>query len=294
MCRHGIVDIAGCGIECKYTALNDYEQQQWQRIAAWQREAPGPAARHFARAAGPATKAMQSVIPVAAFRRALDVADDTGRRVADVRSVLRLAGVDSLSLLESGALNDCDAVAARVRRRAMAAAGAGGMVFGVAGTPGLIADVPALVIMALRAIHRTAACYGHDLAGEGSDRLAIGVFALASANTVDEKQAALSALRHGDPAALLDAAAWRDGIERAAERELAKDAAVLGLNRLARQLGLNLGWRKAGGALPVIGAAVGGSVNAWYLHDVSRTAQFCFQARWLIARYPELATTSPD
>ena len=105
-----------------------------------------------------------------------------------------------------------------------------------------------------------------------------------------EKQTALRALAGSGGGLMLQDAAWRDGIERAAERELAKEAAVMSLNNLARQLGLNLGWRKAGGALPVIGAAVGGSVNAWYLYDVTRTAQFCYQERWLQRRYPELAS----
>lgn len=271
---------------------SEYEQAVLERIRRWQAEAPGPAARGFAVAAGPATRAMQSMVPVSAFRRALAAADDAGRRVADLRSVLKLAGVATLAELAAADLPHCDAVANRVRRRAMAAAGTGGIVFGVVGAPGMVADVSALLVLALRTIHRIAACYGRELADGADARLAIGVFALASANTLAEKQAALRALADPGPAVELADAAWRDGIERAAERELAKEAAVLSLQNLARQLSLNLGWRKAGGALPVIGAAVGGSVNAWYLHDLSRTAQFCFQAAWLQQRYPEAA--GPD
>lgn len=265
---------------------DDYEQRCWQRIQAWNQEQPGPAARGFALATGPATKFVQQVIPTDALRKALELAHKAGRQLADQQWVLRQAGATNEAALEHLNLERRDALQARIQRRAMAAAGAGGVVFGVAGSLGLAADVLALLVLALRTIHRIGYCYGHNPAED--DRLAIGIFALASANTLLEKQQALAVLNSPSraPEQLQDAA-WRDGIERAAERELAKEAAVLSLNNLARQLGVNLGWRKAGGALPVIGAAVGGSVNAWYLYDLSKTAQFCFQERWLRQRYPD-------
>ena len=70
-------------------------------------------------------------------------------------------------------------------------------------------------------------------------------------------------------------------MERAAEREFAKEAAVFSLNNLASKLGINLGKRKAAGVLPVLGALVGGSVNAWYLYDVAQVSRYVFQERWL-------------
>ncbi len=275
--------------------LNEHEIAVLDAIRRWRDEPPGLAARGFAMAANPATRAVQSVIPASVFRRALRAAHAAGRWSADRHSVLTLAGVDSLERLRAGALIDCDRLAARVRRRAMAAAGTGGVLFGVAGAPGLLADAGALIVLALRSIHRIGLCYGVE--DQSDPPLAIGLFALASANTVDEKRAALAALLQQPGAAALIDAAWRDGIERAAERELAKEAAVLSVQTLTRQLGVNLGWRKAGGALPVIGAAVGGSVNAWYLHDVARTAQYWFQALWLAERYGPAAlhgALSPD
>lgn len=270
--------------------LTEYEALQLQKLRAWKLDPPGPAARGFARATGPATRAMQAAIPVGALRKALNLAHQAGRRLADEQWVLKRAKVAAAAELQSLSLEALDQLTLTIQRRAMGMAGAGGMLFGVAGAAGLVADVPALLVLALRSIHRLGLCYGEASTGAGEDRLAIGIFALASANTMGEKQTALRALAGSGGGLMLQDAAWRDGIERAAERELAKEAAVMSLNNLARQLGLNLGWRKAGGALPVIGAAVGGSVNAWYLYDVTRTAQFCYQERWLQRRYPELAS----
>src|SRR3546814_1921231 len=71
----------------------------------------------------------------------------------------------------------------------MALGVSGGALFGLAGAPGMAADIPTLLALALRTIHRTAYCYGEDWRAPERRGLAIGVFALASANTLEEKQA---------------------------------------------------------------------------------------------------------
>ena len=158
--------------------------------------------------------------------------------------------------------------------------------FGVAGAAGLVADVPTLLTLAMRTIHRTGLCYGEKPAAGDERGLALGIFALVSANSVEEKAMALQALR-ADTAQL--EAAWRDGIERVAERELAKEATVYSLQNLARAIGMNLGKRKVAGTIPVLGAAVGALVNAAYVTDVARAARYTFQERWLRERYPAVA-----
>jgi hypothetical protein len=126
-------------------------------------------------------------------------------------------------------------------------------------------------------------CYGEDLAAPERRRLPVAVFALASANSMREKQEALEAIdtvvQAGDSAAAID------GISRAAQRELAKDSVAFSLNNLGKSLARNLGWRKAGETLPVVGALVGGSVNAWYLNELAHAAQYTFQLRWLRQKY---------
>ena len=52
-------------------------------------------------------------------------------------------------------------------------------------------------------------------------------------------------------------------------------------------------WRKAASVVPVMGAVVGGSVNAWYIYDVARVARYCFQERWLAAREPDSLRRQP-
>ncbi len=262
-------------------APTPYEHEQLARITEWRNDAPDFFSQAFGRALSPAAKAVQRTIPVDWLRAALDGVQRTSARMADRRSVLRAAGVDDLAALRAGSLETCDRLASRIGRRGAVLAGGSGALFGVAGAAGLVADVPTLLVQAFRAIHRIGLCYGEDCADEALKRLPVAIFALASANTLDEKQAALAAIEHDASAS---DAAIRDGIERAAERELAKEATVFSISNLSSAVARRLGLAKAGGSLPLMGAFVGAAVNAWYLNEVAHAARIAFQLRWLQRR----------
>lgn len=267
--------------------MNAYEKAQWARIRAWQLEPPPPVTRWLGKAAGPGRQAVQDMLPAEVVSAALSGVQFAAARLAGRSSILRRAGVDDLQALRRGDLAVCDELARQIRQRAVLVGSGGGALFGMAGSVGLVADVPSLLLLSFRTVYRLAYCYGEDLDADNNQALAAAIFALASANSVADKQLGLAALReplHCDPSD----AAWRDGLQRAAERELAKDAAMISLRKMSSQLGRRLGWRKAAGALPFAGAVIGGSVNGWYLHDLSQVASICFQARWLLRRHPSL------
>ena len=266
--------------------MTPYERKALKEIHAWQAQPPGWGTRLLAKPGGKVAKVVEVLVPTGALRAALSGADRLGRKLSDERSVLKRAGVAALPELREQPLEACDRLSRSVGRRAQALGGATGALFGIAGAAGLVADVPTLLTLALRTIHRIGFCYGERADAAHERRMGIGIFALVSANSADEKLAALHALRAGGE--LLDAA-WRDGVERVAERELAKDATAYSLQNLARAIGLNLGKRKIAGTVPVLGAAVGGAVNAWYLADVAQTARYVFQERWLREKYPGVA-----
>jgi hypothetical protein len=266
-----------CQLEImKAGSLSAYEQQQLERLRAWQDEPPGWLARRFGEAAGPFTRMAQALVPVAALRLALTGTSELAARFASEQRLLDDAGVETLSQLRESDLAVCDALSGRVRHQAVGLSAAGGAITGVAGAPGLVLDVPALLALSLHTIHRTGLCYGYDSLSDAERPYAIGVFALASANSMDEKREALAALRRADEP---DDAAFRDGLERAAERELSKGAAIFSLHKLARQLGVNFARRKAAAAVPVLGAVVGGAINAWYLRDLALSARYAFHGR---------------
>lgn len=266
--------------------MDAYEQRCLDEIARWRVQPPGWGTRLLAKPGGAAARAVQNLVPVSALRAALETVNRTALKLTRDDALLRRAGVSTLEDLRQLPLEHCDRLSLGEARRAMAMAGAGGAVLGVAGAAGLVMDVPALLTLALRTIHRTGLCYGEAGDGIERQRLAIGIFALASANSMEEKTTALAALDARSD--LLDAA-WRDGVERVAEREMAKEATVFSLQTLASRVGIHLGQRKAAGVVPVLGAAVGAAVNAWYLRDTAQVARYVFQQRRLQPRTPDRA-----
>lgn len=258
-------------------SLSDYERTQLEQLRQWQAAPPSWLTRRFAKSSGPIMRLAESLVPVSALQLALEGANRLAVRMVNVDAVLKFGDAKNLKELHRADLARGDALAERVRRRAVGWSAAGGAITGVAGAPGLALDVPALLTLALHTIHRTGLCYGYDSLGAEKQAYAIGVFSLASANSLEEKTAALKALLNFDNG---DAsAAVRDGLERAAQRELSKGAAIFSLHNLARQVGANLARRKVAAAVPVVGAVVGGAVNAWYLQDLAKTARYAFHAR---------------
>lgn len=264
---------------------NAYEQRCRAELARWQNEPPGVIAQGMDRVLAPAVRAVQAMVPENVLRGVLETTDQLAARLAARERLLRRAGLADLVAVRALPLERNDELFRGMRRRALQLAAGSGIATGVAGAAGLALDVPALLTLALNSIHRAGYCFGYDSA---EDALALPIFALASANTLEEKQQAWAALQAAQRAT---DAALRDGLERAAQRELGKQAAVTGLQTLARQLGLNLGRRKALGVLPILGAVVGGSVNAWYMHDLCNAARYAFIARRLSA--PENRAAKP-
>lgn len=262
--------------------LNEYEHRQLDQIRAWRSQPPGLATRTIGKASGPLAEAAEKLVPSVALRIGLDAAHAAAVRLSDRKSILRHGGVGAVEELRAADLEVCDRLAEQVGRRATLAAGGSGALFGVAGGLGIVADLPVLLTLTFRTIHRTALCYGEDLGAPERRRLPVAVFALASANSMDEKEEALHAI---DAVEQAGGEAGLDGVARAAQRELAKDSVAFSLNNLGKALARNLGWRKAGESLPLLGAVVGGSVNAWYLHDLARAARLTFQLRWLRGKY---------
>lgn len=261
---------------------SDYEIDQLKRISAWRAAPPDQLTRFFDRALSPAAHVVQKAIPADWLRSALNGVQHGSARLANRRSLLRRTGAGSLDVLRDGPLETCDQHAGKVGRRGAALAGGSGALFGVIGAGGLVADVPTLLVQAFRVIHRIGLCYGEDCADSSLKHLPVAIFALASASSLEEKQAALKVLERDAEA---DGAAIREGLERAAERELAKEAAVYSISNLAQAITRRLGLAKAGATLPLLGALVGGAVNAWYLNEVATAAKVAFQLRWLRRRY---------
>lgn len=260
--------------------LTEYEWQQWQSIVAWKAEEPSVVSQAVGTVLTPVSWLINKVVPVAAIQGLLDLSSSAAEWLTDTGDLTRDAGVDTVAQLKKLDLARSDALADEVHNWAIGLASAEGAATGAAGIFGIAADIPAVLVLALRTIHKIGACYGFEIKTKEDKDFILGILSASSANEMAEKTAALTTLRVVQVS--IAKTTWKKMAERAATDRLGKEAGVIAIRALAKQLGINLTKRKALQAIPAIGAIVGGSVNGWYLKEVGWAARRSFQERWLM------------
>lgn len=253
--------------------VTEYESTQAAEIEAWKRAKPAILSRRFGTLPKRFNWAVDQVVPYIPLSQTFGWLDRTAVWLSDERDIVRDAGVSQRDELQEKDLNLSDRLSEGTHRWAMGLAAAEGAVTGVTGLMGLVADIPAVVTLALRTIYRTGLCYGFDVKNERE--VALGILAVSGANNMEEKTEALTRLE-----ALLSQLS--PGADHSSSANVTSiDQSKVTAQQLARQLSVNLAKRKALQTVPMIGALVGGSVNAWYIRDVSVAARRVFQDQWL-------------
>lgn len=259
--------------------MSDYEQAQAEEIEKWKAEEPGAISQIFGIVVQPLAWLVQQVIPEAAIQGALDFASAAGKWLADTEDILHEAEAKKVSELRVKDLSLSHRLADEVHNWAIGVAVVEGTATGTFGILGAPVDVPAIITVAMRTIHKVGLCYGYECESEADRQFVLGILAASGANSIEEKVAALTTLRALE--VFIARQTWKSMAEKAAQSQLSKEAAIIGIKNLARQLGINITKRRALAAIPAIGALIGGSVNGWYVKDVGWAARRAFQGRWL-------------
>lgn len=261
---------------------NPYESQQVEEIRSWKTEEPGVVGKAVGFVTAPVAWLVNKLIPDAAIEGVLSGASKAAEALADEGDVLRDTKANRIEDISLLPLEACDAVANSVHNWAVGIGIGMGGGTGSIGLPGLIADMPLTITLALRTIHKCGLCYGFRCTSDEDTQFALGIPSASGANTVAEKAAALATLRSVQVA--IANQTWKAMTEKAVESTLSREAGVIGIRSLAKQLGVNLTKRKALQAIPVIGAAVGASATGWYVKEVGWAARRSFQERLLIKK----------
>jgi hypothetical protein len=261
-------------------SLTLYEKNQVKTIKAWKNETPHVVSQAVSLLTYPATRFIQKTIPDAAIQLIFDAANFLANEIADTGDIVKTGGVCKISDLKNKDFKLSDELANSVHNWAIGLAVAQGGATGAAGIVGLAADIPAIIMLALRTIHKIALCYGYECHSEMDRNFALGILSASGANSMSEKNEALATLRSIE--VTMSKQTWKGMAEKAAGLQLSKESGIIAIKNLAKQLGINITKRKAMQAIPVIGAVVGASVNGWYLKDVGWAARRAFQERWLI------------
>lgn len=261
-------------------SLTVYEKNQVRTIKAWKNETPDVISRAVGFLTYPATRVIQKAIPDIAIEVIFDAANFLANQITDTKDIVKAAAVCQISDLKNKDFKLSDELANSIHNRAIGLAVAQGGAAGAVGIVGLAVDIPAIIMLALRTIHKIGLCYGYECHSEMDKNFALGILSASGANSMNEKIEALATLRLIE--ATIAKQKWKALAEKAAGRQLSKEGGIIAIKNLAKQLGINITKRKAMQAIPFIGAAVGASVNGWYVKDVGWAARRAFQERWLV------------
>ncbi len=255
--------------------LSTYEKQQFDAILEWQLEEPGIVTQTVGAMFKPVSWLVGKVIPESAIEKALSGLDAAAEWLADKQDILRDGGVAEVSELRYKSLELSDLMANNVHNWANAAAGAEGGAAGALGLPGMIADLPTLITMGLRVIHKIAACYGYVCETEEDKKVVFAIMSAAGANSIEEKTEAIKTIK------MMGESNWKQMANNSAVKAIGMDATVIVVKALAKQLSKNLTERKAFQAIPVLGIGVGAAMNVQFINDIAWAARRTYQQRWL-------------
>jgi len=258
--------------------MSEYENKQVELIKDWEQQVPGVVSKGVGLLAKPAAWLVQKVVPQSAIKAALNAANSAGKKLADESDILRDGNVTTIEALRKLSLETSDRLANEVHNWAIGMATAEGGAAGVTGVAGIAVDVPAVLTLALRTIHKIGLCYGYRADTKEEQDFVLSILSAAGSNSQKEKTQALLALKTIE--VVVQKQTWKE-IERRAAQSAGKEFGIIAIKNLCKQLGINLTKRKALQVIPGVGAAVGAAVNADFLRDVGYAARRVYQKRWL-------------
>ncbi|HYE19886.1 MAG TPA: EcsC family protein [Tepidisphaeraceae bacterium] len=268
----------------------DYWEKARAEVEAWEQgmERGGGIFSKMANAVmGPVGRVVETVVPDR-------VQEAAGRAVAGVLGKLNDAAgwtvkgesIDKKVAAARAELFDelkaADEVARSCWKRGVALGGAEGAATGAAGLPGLVADIPALLTIALRVVQQVGQCYGYDTT-IGAEREYV-LHVLRTGSTVDSKLKMSFLMIMKELEQVLIKVGWQKAASGVLGKELARLSLTGGVQQMAKALGVQLTQRKALQIVPVVGAVVGGAFNATFLNDVAKAAYMSYRRRFMSER----------
>lgn len=254
-------------------ALTVYEAMQVAKINEWKNEEPGLIAQGLSAIFSQLNKLVDIVVPQSALEGALNACNTAGEFLADEGDILRDGRVNSIEELKTKDLALSDHLANGVHNWAIGLATAEGAAIGTMGGMGIAFDIPALMVLSLRTVHKIGLCYGYKSNTEQEKQYVLEILSVVGSNSFKEKQAALYQL-----AALKQALKipWKNMVKN----DLAQ-ALLLLIRQVCKQIGVNLSKRKALQIIPVVGGLVAAAINGNFIRDLGYAAIRSYQERWL-------------
>ena len=259
--------------------ISEYEKEQIHKIQSWKKADPAVAFYSANFLFLPFGRLTMAFIPPKAIHKSLNFTNNLAGWLTDKEDIIRASGLPDIEALQTRSLELSDRLADNVHNWGITLAGAEGGGTGALGLFGIVFDIPAIITLALRTIHKIGICYGFETKTDEERQYVLSILAASGANEMSEKVAAMAALRTIKSSIMRQFA--EELTQKATTEALGKEAGLITIQNLARQLGINITKRKALQLIPLVGAAIGASVNGWFIKEVGWAARRMYQERWM-------------
>lgn len=270
-------------MELKDIVKEVYEKQQLNEIVSWKEEEPGVLSKISGTLFKPVSWLIQTVIPEKSIQAGIDACNGASKFLLDIETFKEETGVKEIADLKQKSLEFCDTQADSIHNWAIGYAASEGALTGAAGLAGMAVDIPAILTIAFRTINKIGMCYGFENKTEEDNKRVLSILSVSGSNTIQEKQLALLTLKQIQ--VIIAKTTWKKMTQKAISNEFSKEAGIVLIKGLAKQLGINLTKRKALQTIPIVGSAVGATVNGAFINDIAWAARRVFQEAWLNEKY---------
>lgn len=268
----------------------DYEQKLLTIVDEWENTPPSYLAQAVGVISSPLSLAVTQLIPENTIIKTLEYSFSALKALRGNSDLLVEAEkigykVDRVTELLNAPIHICDCLCGYASRWAKSLAGTEGAVTGLMGIAGIAADIPAIILLALRTIDKIAACYGYEVitSSEGEKIFALHCLSISTANTLEDKKDAI--------AKAIEISSKLDKKSSETLKELNKNANFATIisketlnatiRNIAKQLCINLVRRKSTQIIPIVGFGIGAALNILFISDVIEASQRLYQKRRL-------------
>lgn len=292
--------------------LNASETKILNEIAAWKAANPGFLNRATDFVSKPISWVTEKLTPEDVKSSANSITEKIVEKIHDASSwsvnpddVLKAAhefDIDAATIAElrKASIHDLDHVSQDYITQNSRMGTISGVGTGLVGWPGLIADLPALFIIALRQIYQIALSYGYDPAvpdGEVRERefemeYMMRVFKVSTAADKIEKQKGLAELKDFEGGR--DSEVYGDMLGDFTTKQLGKNATSFVSRLVIKEIVERTITKKAIGLVPGLGAIFSGGFNYVYLKDVGEAAFMLYRERFILDKKGRTRTIKID
>ena len=274
----------------KTNDVTPYEEEQIQKIEQWINKKEPLLSKVLNKLIEPISSLTKLIVPSSAIEGALVQINKAAEFLTDVEDIKRDANVKDITELQYKSLQLSDKLANEVHNYAIGISSAEGVVTGALGWAGLAVDIPSLILISVRTIHKIGVCYGFKCQNKEDELFILEILQSSNVHTPKEKLVSVTTLQAIGRMAAKHT--WKEMAKIAAEETAKKEIGKQFEKTIAQRLislhenlphliGKKLTKNAVKKGVPVVGALIGAAVNSKYINDVAWVARYMYQQRWL-------------